>query len=120
MVGVVAVFVVIYAATVTVTGNPQFVWPVLVLVALLGGYAAFNLLLTRRKVRRDGSLEDAMSDNTDPIPSAHLIPDDATALGDTPEAHDEISPHDLPPDHPGRAEAERQARGEDSATQGNV
>jgi hypothetical protein len=110
MMGVVAVFLVVYAATVTITGNPQFLWPVLVLVLLLGAYAAVNRALTRRIVRRDGSLEDAMSDNTDPIPSAHLIPDDDTAAGDTPEAHDEISPHDLPVDHPGRAEAETQAQ----------
>ena len=34
---------------------------------------------------------------------------DDTDLGDTPEAHDEISPHDLPKDHPGRQEAEREA-----------
>jgi hypothetical protein len=42
-------------------------------------------------------------------PLGPMTPDDETALGDTPEAHDEISPHDLPPDHPGRAEAERRA-----------
>jgi hypothetical protein len=46
-------------------------------------------------------------------------PDDETPAGDTPEAHDEISPHDLPKSHPGRAEAEREA-GEDGTTRGNV
>jgi hypothetical protein len=30
-------------------------------------------------------------------------------VGDSPELHDEISPHDLPKDHPGRHAAERQA-----------
>ena len=30
-------------------------------------------------------------------------------LGDTDEAHDEIGPHDLPPGHPGRRAAEREA-----------
>jgi hypothetical protein len=45
--------------------------------------------------------------------------DDETELGDTPEAHDEISPHDLPPGHPGRDEAERLAGGEDGVTRGN-
>ncbi len=35
--------------------------------------------------------------------------DDDRPLGDTDQAHDEISPHDLPPGHPGRAEAERRA-----------
>ena len=53
-------------------------------------------------------------------PLGPLTPDDETALGDTPEAHDEISPHDLPPDHPGRDEAERHAGGEDGTTRGNV
>lgn len=42
-------------------------------------------------------------------PLGPLTPDDETALGDTPEAHDEISPHDLPLGHPGRHAAERQA-----------
>ena len=38
----------------------------------------------------------------------------------TPEAHDEISPHDLPLDHPGREEAEHQAGGEEGETRGNT
>lgn len=53
-------------------------------------------------------------------PLGPMTPDDSTPAGDTPEAHDEISPHDLPPDHPGRAEAERLAGGEDGTTRGNV
>ena len=52
-------------------------------------------------------------------PLGPLTPDDETPLGDTPEAHDEISPHDLPPGHPGREETERLAGGEDGTTQGN-
>jgi hypothetical protein len=49
-------------------------------------------------------------------PLGPMTPDDETPLGDTPEAHDEISPHDLPPGHPGRAQAEREAGGDDDAT----
>ena len=52
-------------------------------------------------------------------PLGPVTPDEETDLGDTPEAHDEISPHDLPKGHPGRQEAERQA-GEDGTTEGNV
>jgi hypothetical protein len=52
-------------------------------------------------------------------PLGPMTPDDETALGDSPEAHDEISPHDLPPDHPGRREAERLAGGEGGTTSGN-
>jgi hypothetical protein len=51
-------------------------------------------------------------------PLGPLTPDDETAAGDTPEAHDEISPHDLPLDHPGRSEAERQAGGGSGTTRG--
>ena len=36
-------------------------------------------------------------------------PDKETPLGDTPEVHDEITPHDIPLDSPGRQEAERRA-----------
>ena len=52
-------------------------------------------------------------------PLGPMTPDDETPAGDTPEAHDEISPHDLPPGHPGREEAERLAGGEDGTTRGN-
>jgi hypothetical protein len=53
-------------------------------------------------------------------PLGPATPDDETALGDTPEAHDELSPHDLPKDHPGRRAAEDLAGGEDGTTRGNV
>jgi hypothetical protein len=53
-------------------------------------------------------------------PLGPATPDDETALGDTPEAHDELSPHDLPKDHPGRRAAEDLAGGEDGTTTGNV
>jgi hypothetical protein len=46
--------------------------------------------------------------------------DEETDLGDTPEAHDEISPLDLPPDHPGRQQAERDAGGVEGETPGNT
>jgi hypothetical protein len=47
--------------------------------------------------------------------------DDDRPLGDTDQAHDEISPHDLPPGHPGRQEAERRAsQSGDGVTQGDA
>jgi hypothetical protein len=70
-----------------------------------------------------------MSDEEHPAPphdeDAHeplgpLTPDDETPLGDTPEAHDEISPHDLPPDHPGRPKAERIADDRGDTTRGTT
>jgi len=51
-------------------------------------------------------------------PLGPVTPDEETPLGDTPEAHDEINPHDLPKDHPGREQAERLA-GQEGTTRGN-
>ena len=51
-------------------------------------------------------------------PLGPFTPDDETPLGDTPEAHDEINPHDLPLDHPGREEAEEMAGGDEGTTRG--
>jgi hypothetical protein len=109
--GSVVAFVVIFGLTALITGSVLFFIPALILAALVIGYAFLNLALTRRVEARHDSLEDAMSDETEPLPSSHLIPDDSTPAGDTPEAHDEINPHDLPPDHPGRRAAEEQAGG---------
>jgi hypothetical protein len=53
-------------------------------------------------------------------PLGPLTPDPGRPLGDTAEAHDEITPHDLPLDHPGRAEAERLAAEGDGTTRGTV
>ncbi len=53
-------------------------------------------------------------------PAGPMTPDDETALGDTPEAHDELIPADLPKDHPGRKEAERQAGGLGEPARGNT
>ena len=53
-------------------------------------------------------------------PLGPLTPDDETPLGDTPEAHDELSPHDLPKGHPGRAAAEEQAADRGGTTEGDL
>jgi hypothetical protein len=52
-------------------------------------------------------------------PLGPATPDEETDLGDTPEAHDEISPHDVPKGHPGRQAAEDLA-GDEGTTSGNV
>ena len=58
-------------------------------------------------------------DGTEREPLGPATPDDDTPLGDTPEAHDEISPHDLPLAHPGRQAAEEQAEHEAGTTRGH-
>ena len=53
-------------------------------------------------------------------PLGPATPDDETPLGDTPEAHDEISPHDLPKDSPSRQAVEEEAGGEGGTTRGDA
>jgi hypothetical protein len=115
----VAAFVVIFGVTVILTGNPTYIIAAVMIAALVLGWAVLNRVMTTRVESRHDSIEDAMSDESEPLPSSHLIPDNRTAAGDTPEAHDEINPHDLPPDHPGRHAAEGQAGGEDGTTRGD-
>lgn len=67
----------------------------------------------------DGNEDDRLAGEDrperDPDSQLRAQGDDQTPLGDTAEGHEEIGPHDLPPDHPGRHEAERLAddRGQD-------
>jgi hypothetical protein len=113
-------FLIVFGITVILTGEPIYLVPAVILAALVIGYGLVNRALTHRIAARHDSLEDAMSDESEPLPSAHLIPDNDTPAGDTPEAHDEINPHDLPPDHPGRQAAEEQAGGEEGTTRGDA
>jgi hypothetical protein len=69
--------------------------------------------------RSDTGGENTLGPDTDePLGSA--TPEPRRDLGDTPEAHDEIIPEDLPKGHPGRKEAEREAAEGDGTTRGNV
>jgi hypothetical protein len=108
----VVAFLVVFGVTVILTGNPVYLIAAVMIAALVVGWALLNRGMTQRVAAKHDSLEDAMSDEDEPIPSTHLIPDNDTGAGDTPEAHDEINPHDLPPDHPGRQAAESEAEEE--------
>src|SRR3954452_13267449 len=86
--------------------------PLAVLLLIVIAYFAVNAAGTKRLAERHGGdAERAVEDSEDPIPSAHLIPDDQRPLGDTPEAHDEVNPRDIPLDNPARQEAEEQVGG---------
>lgn len=103
-----AVVLVALVLATLLTGESLYTVPALILVGILGLMALGEYGLKKRlEHRHDGDIDAAMSDSSDPVPSTHLATDEETALGDTKEAHDEISPHDLPKDHPGRLEAER-------------
>jgi hypothetical protein len=58
-------------------------------------------------------------DRTSEEPLGPATPDPDRPAGDTAEAHDELSAHDLPKGHPGRQEAEREGEGPASTTEGN-
>ena len=82
--------------------------PIIVLALVcLGALFAFRTIGTSRN---------AKSDSSDPVP--RLSDEESRPLGDTAEAHDEINPHDLPPDHPGRQKAEEMASGDEGETRG--
>jgi hypothetical protein len=49
-------------------------------------------------------------------PLGPFTPDDETPAGDTPETHDEISPHDIPKDSPNRRPVEEAAEREGGGT----
>lgn len=91
----------------------------ILLLILAVAYGA-QKLMAARVLAGDGSAEKAQSDADSAIPALLLIPDDSTPAGDTPDAHDEITPHDLPLSHPGRQEAERQAGDEGETTRGHA
>ncbi len=82
----------------------------------------------RRNPRMTNPIRPAQHPQTEPSPHdgtrrerlGPLTPDRQTPLGDTPEAHDEIIPEDLPKAHPGRSAAERQAADGDGTTRGDT
>jgi hypothetical protein len=98
--GVLLAAVAVFVVAALLTGDAIWVVPVLILLAVVAVAAAGHLGLRKRVEQTGGDTA---------LPAAHVEHDEQTALGDTPEAHDELSPHDLPVDHPGRQAAERQA-----------
>ena len=82
---------------------------VLVLLVIAFIYGVNRLMHARIADKHGGEPERALDDEREPIPSTHVITDDDRPAGDTPEAHDEISPRDIPKDNPARQEAEAQA-----------
>ncbi len=106
---------VLFVGAALLTGDSIWVVPVLILFGVVAVGLVGHLALRKRVEQTDGDTA---------LPAAHLEYDDETSLGDTPEAHAEVSPHDLPKDHPGRAEAEHQSgdrfeRSEDGVTRGD-
>lgn len=93
---------------------------------LLGVIAVFLLIYgtaARRATAADVAAqpdpESRQAARAEPMPGAFMNADPDVPVGDTVHAHDEINPHDLPPGHPGREAAERQAGGPAGTTRGD-
>ena len=115
-----AILLAVFAIAAGVLAGAAFAVPIVILAALVLGFLALNNLLARRSLARHGGDPDAaVDDGDDALPAAHVIPDDRP-LGDTAEAHDEISPHDLPKGSPARRTAEAQAAHRGGTTRGHV
>jgi hypothetical protein len=85
--------------------------PLVILIAVCVA-AAFTYRLVAGRHR------DTVTDHEDSVPK--LSVGDERPVGDTPEAHDELNPHDLPVSHPGRHDSEEMADGADGTTRGPV
>ena len=117
--GATAVLFCVFAVAAGALAGVAFVVPIAILAVLVIGFFMLNALLSRRSAaRHHGDPQAAQADGGDDLPAAHVIPDDRP-LGDTAEAHDEISPHDLPKGARNRRLAEAQAARRNGTTRGN-
>jgi hypothetical protein len=111
---------------VTAIAAGAFVGPDAGLATLLAGViplTAVSIWVAHTRVktagREDDHLRDAFAeDHEDPVPGIGL--ESSRPLGDTPAAHDELIPQDLPKDHPGRLAAEEQAAALGGTTPGHA
>jgi hypothetical protein len=119
-IAIVAVFFVAYAITVLATGEALFLIPAVVLVALLAVAVTGNRFLTKKQLERhDGDTGGVLADSEDPYPAVPPFGSDDRPAGDTPDAHDEINPRDLPKwDRSAREAAEHEAEQPGETTSG--
>jgi hypothetical protein len=101
--------VVVVVVVVAFVADAGLAWPLLILFALCLVVAVVYRLIA-------GSNRDD-ADHTDSLPKQPATR--SRPLGDTPEAHDELSPHDIPLYSPARRAAERQASGVAATTRGH-
>jgi hypothetical protein len=108
---VAAVFFGIIAIGAAISGGIEWAIPIAILAVIVGAYAGFNKALMNREMSgHGGDAQEALRDGSEGgLPKTHVIGDDETALGDTPEVHAEISPHDFPKGAPERQAAEEMA-----------
>jgi hypothetical protein len=108
---VAAGFFLVIAVAAAISGGIEWAIPIALLACVVGAYAGVNKKLQQTEMDKHGGDEDeALRDGSEGgLPKAHVIGDDQTALGDTPEVHSAISPHDFPKGAPERHAAEEMA-----------
>jgi hypothetical protein len=100
-----------------------YVIAIVLILVIVAAYLLVNRAMAARVAdKHGGDTQRALDDEREPIPSTHLITDDERPMGDTPEAHDEVNPRDIPKDNPARQEAEAHVGDDDDAgeTKGNA
>ena len=112
LIGIIAAAVLAVVAWIVL--GAEFGIPILVLAAICI-LAAIAYRMMAGSTRGDSGYTDA----TDPTPKVPTS-GDGRPLGDTREAHDEVNPHDLPRDNPGRRTAEAMAGGDEGTTTGHA
>jgi hypothetical protein len=111
----------VLAGAALLSGEPSFAVPVIIVGLVVIGVWGIARLIAFQALKKHGNRpEAAAADADDPVPSTGLTPDETTALGDTAQAHAEVSPHDFPKGSPERAAVETQAREETSGRPGTT
>ena len=107
-------FFLVIAVAAAIAGGLEWAIPIAILACVVGAYAGANKKLQQTEMdRHDGDANEALRDSSEGgLPKAHVIGDEETALGDTPEVHSSISPHDFPKGAPERQAAELMAEEE--------
>jgi hypothetical protein len=120
-------FFLIIAVAAAIAGGIEWAIPVALIAIIVAIYAGANKKLHDREMsKHGGDPDEALRDGAEGgLPKAHVIGDDETALGDTPEVHSQISPHDFPKGAPERQAAEEMAAqesgsGEADTTRGHA
>jgi hypothetical protein len=116
-----AMFAVV-AIVAAIAGGISWAIPIVLVALIAGAWALANMLLGRRTLaRHHDSHQEAVRDADEGgLPKAHVVGDDRTPLGDTPEVHAEVSPHDFPKGAPERKAAERMAEEEPGGHDGET
>ena len=105
---------VILAVVAWIALGSEFGIPILVLAVI-----CILAAIAYRMMAGSTSTDAGYADATDPTPKVPTS-GDGRPLGDTREAHDEVNPHDLPRDNPGRRTAEEMAGSEEGTTTGHA